>query len=199
LLSDRQLKKTTVSLKALERQVFRSRQRFVFYEYLEAVYEFYARLRRTNKAKISAGRIATLFGIRTQKRTHSIRVIIDATSVSDEKTKSRWSRALRYAWRKRNRWKSLKAFFRLNGGPAGSAVKFAALHPRTLPDWVRMDGEDRVSKIPLPVDVERIMPGEMFVRNGRVFRQPDVTDPRRLRLASDELAPDSRAIARGNE
>ena len=69
-------------------------------------------------------------GFAHQKRTHPIRVIIDATSTADIKTKSRWSRALRYAWRERKTWTNLTSFLRENGGPAGCAEQFAAINPR---------------------------------------------------------------------
>ena len=174
--SDQQLRQTIADLKALEKASFGSRQRFAFYAYLSAVFAFYTSLRQKNEAKISAHRIAKLFGIRTQKRTHSIRVIIDATSLADKKTKSRFSRALRYAWRERKRWKKLPEFLRLNGGPAGAAATWSALHPRTPKSYVKMGGDHRVRKIPLLADVERIMPGQMFVKGGRVFRQPDATE-----------------------
>jgi hypothetical protein len=55
------------------------------------------------------------------------RLIIDATSTADIKTKSRWTRALRYAWRERSAWTDLEAFLRKNGGPAGCATQFAAI------------------------------------------------------------------------
>jgi hypothetical protein len=99
LNSDWQLRKTIEDLIKLERKCFAARSRFAFYDYLAAVFELYVQLRRTNQAKPSARRIAKLFGLRSQKRTHPIRVIIDATSTADIKTRSRWSRALRYPWR----------------------------------------------------------------------------------------------------
>lgn len=172
---DNQLKRTIADLSAIEKESFGKRQRFGFYVYLGAVLDCYARLRRNNEAKISADRVAELFGIRKRKGTHSIRVLIDATSSADLKTRSRWSRALRYAWHHRRRWKSLKAFFQENGGPAGMAEQFAALH-RALPDALTIGGGDCVSPTALSVDVERIMPGQMFVKDGRVFRQPEVTE-----------------------
>ena len=128
--SDRQLRKTIDDLRKLERKCFASRSRFAFYDYLAAVFELYVQLRRRNQAKPSARRIAKLFGLRKQNRTHPIRVIIDATSTADLKTKSRWSRALRYAWRERKTWKDLGSFLRENGGPAGCADQFAAINPR---------------------------------------------------------------------
>jgi hypothetical protein len=130
LISARQLRKTIDGLKRLERNCFAARSRFAFYSYLGAVFELYVQLRRTKQAKKASRLIAKLFQLRTQKRSHLIRVIIDATSTADNKTKSRWTRALRYAWRKRRAWCNLTKFLRENGGPAGCAEKFAAIHPK---------------------------------------------------------------------
>jgi hypothetical protein len=94
LNSDRQLRKTIDGLRELKRKCFASRSRFAFYDYLAAVFELYVQLRRRNQAKPSAQRIAKLFGLRTQNRTHPIRIIVDVTSTGDIKTRSRWSRAL---------------------------------------------------------------------------------------------------------
>jgi hypothetical protein len=85
----------------MERKCFASRSRFAFYDYLAVVFELYVQLRRTKQAKKAATRIAKLFQLRNQKRNHPIRVIIGATSTVDLKTKSRWSRALKYVWRER--------------------------------------------------------------------------------------------------
>ena len=127
LISDLQLRQTIDALRKLERKCFASRSRFAFYDYLAAVFELYVRLRRTGQAKRAARLIAKFFGLRNQKRTHPIRVIIDATSTADLKTKSRWTRALRYAWRERKTWTDFTSFLRENGGPAGCAEQFAAL------------------------------------------------------------------------
>jgi len=108
-------------------QCFAARSRFAFYDYLVAVFELYVQLRRTKQAKKAATLIAKLFELQTQKRSHLIRVIIDATSTADNKTKSRWTRALRYAWRGRTTWTDLTAFLHENGGPAGCAKQFAAV------------------------------------------------------------------------
>jgi hypothetical protein len=130
LISDRQLRKIIDDLKGLERKCFAARSRFAFYDYLAAVFELYVQLRRRNQAKPSARRIAKLFDFRNHKRTHPIRVIIDTTSTTDLKTRSRWSRALRYAWQERSTWSDLTMFLRENGGPAGCADQFAAINPR---------------------------------------------------------------------
>jgi hypothetical protein len=126
LISDRQLRQTIDDLRRLERKCFASRSRFAFYDYLAAVIELYVKLRRTKQAKKAATLIAKLFGFHNQKRTHPIRVILDATSTTDNKTKSRWTRALRYAWHERESCTDVEAFLRENGGPAGCAKQFAA-------------------------------------------------------------------------
>jgi hypothetical protein len=130
LKSDRQLRKTIDDLRGLERKCFASRSRFAFYDYLAAVFELYVQLRRRNQARPSAKSIAKLFGLRKPNRTHPIRVIIDATSAADIKTRSRWRRGLRYAWRQRKTWKDFGSFLRENGGPAGCADQFAAVNPK---------------------------------------------------------------------
>jgi hypothetical protein len=130
LMSDRQLGKVITDLIKLERKCFAARNRFAFYDYLAAVFELYVQLRRRNQAKPLAKRIAKLFRLRKQNGTHCIRVIIDATSTTDLKTRSRWTRALKYAWRERKTWKHLGSFLRENGGPAGCADQFAAINPR---------------------------------------------------------------------
>jgi hypothetical protein len=129
-MSDRQLRKVITDLIKLERNCFASRSRFAFYDYLAAVFDLYVRLRRTKQAKSAARRIAMLTGLHNQDRTHPIGVILDATSTADIKTRSRWSRALRYAWYERKASKDLRTFLRENGGPAGCADKFAAINPR---------------------------------------------------------------------
>jgi hypothetical protein len=96
-MSDRQLRKVITDLIKLERNCFASRSRFAFYDYLAAVFELYVQLRRTKHAKPSARRIAKLFCLPDQNCTHCIRAIIDATSMVNIKTRSRWTRALRYA------------------------------------------------------------------------------------------------------
>jgi hypothetical protein len=128
-----QLRKIIDDLRELERKCFASRSRFAFYDYLAAVFELYVQLRRRNQAKPSARRIAKRFGLRKQDRAHPIRIIIDATSTADIKTRSRWSRALQYAWHERKTWKDFGSFLRENGGPAGCARQFAAITKKDQP------------------------------------------------------------------
>jgi hypothetical protein len=133
LMTDQQLQKAITDLVKLERKSFASRSRFAFYDYLAAVFELYIRLRRAKQAKKVTTLIAKVFGLRNQKRSHPIRVIIEASSTADPKTRSRWTRALKYAWRERKTWTDLKSFLRENGGPAGCAKQFAALTKKDQP------------------------------------------------------------------
>lgn len=130
MTSDRELKNDIAILKELGERCSRRRQRFAFYGYLAGVYKLYERLRRNNEANRDAQRIRSLFDLPTNRYTHPVRTILDATSSTDEKTKSRWTRALRFAWHERRRWKNFEKFLRQNGGPAGCADQFAALHSK---------------------------------------------------------------------
>jgi hypothetical protein len=127
LTQDQQLGQRLVYLINLEQKSFSSRSRFAFYDYLAVVFQLYVQLRRRNQAKTVPQRIANLFCLRNRKHAHPIRVIIAATSTADNKTKSRWTRALQYAWRERREWRDLKAFLQESGGPAGCAARFAAV------------------------------------------------------------------------
>jgi hypothetical protein len=150
-LPDWVLRQRISDLGKLERRCFATRKRFEFYRYLAAVFEFYAELKRTNGIEKSVRRMAELFNLDSRQRVHPIRLIIDASSQADSKTKSRWTRALRFAWHERHRWSDLEAFLRGNGGPAGCASQFAALHPRLPSGCVRAGGDSRVPRIPMYV------------------------------------------------
>ena len=130
MIPDQKLQKKIATLKRLEQRSFSGRTRFRFYSYLEAIYRFYERLRRNQEAKKCVLRLSKSLAATPSKNTHSIRILIDATSQADSKTKSRWTRALRFIWHERKRWKNFDEFLRLRGGPAGCAEQFAALHPK---------------------------------------------------------------------
>ncbi len=151
MASDRLLRHRISDLKKLEEKCFASRKRFEFYCYLAAVYQLYIDLRRDNATQHLARRIAKLFNVATHRDIHLIRLIIDASSQSDARNKSRWTRALRFAWVERRRWSDLETFLQRNGGPAGCAGQFAALHPRAPGGCMRVGGENRVPRIPLYV------------------------------------------------
>ena len=83
----------------------------------------------TNATQHSARRIAELFNLDSRQHVHPIRLIIDASSQADDKTKSRWTRALRFAWHERQHWSDLEDLFttqRRTGGLCEPVRGFAS-------------------------------------------------------------------------
>jgi hypothetical protein len=152
MYKDWELQQVVRRLRQIEGRWFQSRRRYEFYGYLLAVYRLYRRLRRRRAAQQAAARIAALFGLKIRKGTHALRVIIDATSRADKKTKSRWTQALRYAWQQRHTWTDFADFFRDHGGAAGCAREFAALTPRPPRGCVASGGDRRRPRVPLYID-----------------------------------------------
>ena len=111
-------------------QCIEAKSRFAFYKYLEEVYHLYADLRANDAVQWGVKEIVLQFDKKPNYQNHLFRLILDATCNADRKTKSRWPRALRYAWRRRRDWKNLGAFFRKNGGPAGCALQFTQIKPK---------------------------------------------------------------------
>jgi hypothetical protein len=107
-----------------------SRGRDWFYDYLAAVYKYYYELRRHRIARKTTDEIQTKLSEGEAKfRNHPIRVLIDATCTADRRTKSRWTMALRYAWRRRTHWNGVTRYIKDHGGVAGSARLFTQVHP----------------------------------------------------------------------
>ncbi len=105
----------------------RKRGRYGFYLYLEAVYDFFAKLRETQGEATKVRNIVFKLRKSINSNTHAFYVFISASSSEDKRMQNRWSQALRYAWKWREKRKHLKLaeFFELNGGIAGCASKFA--------------------------------------------------------------------------
>jgi len=135
-----------------------SRQRYAFYDYLAAVYNLHRRLRRRKAAKKAACRIAALYNLSLRKDVHPMRAIIDASSDADRKTRSRWMRALRYAWQERHTWEDFRGFLRDHGGVAGCARDFAAVQPGPPRGFVAFGGVGRRPRVPLYVDKKLLLP-----------------------------------------
>ena len=119
-----------IHLRDAWRQCSEAKSRFAFYKYLEEVYRLYADLRANDVVQWGGEQIVQRFDKKPKYQNHLIRLILDATCSADRKTKSRWTRASRYAWRQRRDWKNLSAFFRRNGGPAGCAQQFTQIKPK---------------------------------------------------------------------
>jgi hypothetical protein len=144
--------------------------------------------------------MAKLAGIAYRTGHHPIRTIINATTKSDRRSKSRWTQALRYSWRERGRWPSVTRCLDANGGIAGCASKWADQQSwkRTPPGYVRVGGEDRVPKIPFLVGVDMLddpkwrslcsARGRIDPADG-VFRAPSAADPRCKRLKNQSGIP----------
>lgn len=107
-----------------------SRGRDWFYDYLAAVYKYYYELRRHHIARKTADAIQTRLSEGEAKfRNHPIRVLIDATCTADRRTKSRWTMALRYAWRQRTHWNGVVRYIKGHGGVSGCARLFTQIQP----------------------------------------------------------------------
>jgi hypothetical protein len=69
----------------------------------------------------------------------------------------------------------LKAFLQENGGPAGCAEKFAALHKRKN-SRPRTGGLNVAPKLSPIVDAPIFKLGQLYVEDGKVFARPDVRE-----------------------
>lgn len=132
-------------VKAVCKKARREPSRFHDYPYLQAVYDFYSHIRSKELKDLAVTVIRDDLSVSINRDTHLIRAIIDATCKADRKIKSRWTRALRYAWKQRDHWDRLPRFFRRNGGISGCASWFTETRR-----WQR----PKTNRIKLPSDVE---------------------------------------------
>jgi hypothetical protein len=108
------------------------RRRFGLYRYLLDVYAVYLELRSRRKARQTTRRIAKLLKLSVRKRSHPIRILIEASvGPEDNRAKSRWTQALRYAFGWRQPANRLEWFFQVSGGISGAAAKFALVRGAT--------------------------------------------------------------------
>lgn len=102
------------------------RRRFGAYRYLTDVYQVYLEFRSRRIARKATRRIAKQMHLPIRNNAHPIRILIEASAVAeDNRTKSRWSQALKFAHGWRQPATRLKWFFKVTGGIAGSARKYA--------------------------------------------------------------------------
>jgi hypothetical protein len=77
-------------------------------------------------ARKATRRIAKISKVSIQKKSHPLRILIEASAgPEDPRQKSRWTQALKYAVGWHQPAERLKWFFKVNGGIAGSARKYA--------------------------------------------------------------------------
>jgi len=85
-------------------------------------------------ARTATRRIAKLFKLSTQRKSHPIRILIEASAgLDDSRQKSRWTQALKYAYGWQQPANRLKWLFEETGGIAGTARKYADLQVRRKP------------------------------------------------------------------
>jgi hypothetical protein len=161
----RRLPTSLAKMRRAEQKWRASGSRWALLRVLGSVFELYRMLRSLELARAGAKRIAELSEIRYRPRQHPLRTIIDAVTRADRRTKSRWTRALRFAWQVRRTYDSLEECFEANGGIAGCADKWATLRAeeRTPAGYVRVGGEHRVPKIPFFVGVELLSPNGYYM------------------------------------
>src|SRR5271154_1617218 len=109
-----------------ERVCRRNFSRLWFLPYLSAVLDLVDVLGRGGVLDELVGEFARKRKLHTDKRTDPIKIVIDASSRADYKTRSRWGRALRYAQAYREEWgsrTSLSVLFAQNGGVSGCAAR----------------------------------------------------------------------------
>ena len=128
-----ELKSKLKELRRLEKWAFRPRHgRTDFYDYLKGVYNLCDWTNPFVSGQVSR-RVAKLCNIKVRAGTIPVRIVIDATSSSqDRQEKSEWAQALQYAIKKKARGTGFKNFLKRNGGPAGCATAMAASRKRKL-------------------------------------------------------------------
>lgn len=101
-------------------------RRYWMYLYLRDVYEVFLDLHSRGASEKTARRIAKLLKLRIRRKSHLIRVLIEATAgAEDNRAKIKWTNALRYAHGWLQRPDRLEWFFEVNKGIAGCAKKQA--------------------------------------------------------------------------
>jgi hypothetical protein len=120
--------------------------RFEIYHFLEAIYLIYIDWKRRTISKRSARTLADEMNIIRRKGMSPIRILIEATLPdANFKQKSRWVRALEYAYSENAPAKGLRKFVRRHGGLAGCArLAVQAVRKRKRPrrDCVEGDWDD---------------------------------------------------------
>lgn len=112
-----------------EARAAKSRRRFAHYRYLKIVYRGYCELEEARSLKRLRRHLVRHYDV--SEDAHAIRMMIDATTTEpDKRLRSRWTRALEYAWNEEVAPEDLIAFFRRNKGIAGCARLASRALPR---------------------------------------------------------------------
>ncbi|MVT63949.1 hypothetical protein GPL21_02305 [Bradyrhizobium pachyrhizi] len=110
-------------VRKVAKKITRSEKRFADYRYLRAVYRAFHTLGDDNLLPILARVACQEYSIPKRAGTHPLRTIIDATVTApiDLRTRSRWARALEWAFDQEVRPDELIWFLKANNGIAGCA------------------------------------------------------------------------------
>jgi hypothetical protein len=104
----------------------KSKRRFALYKYLKSVYRGYCELEDQRLLRASKILLDREFNVPADYEWHSIRRIIEATALEEDlRARSRWTRALEFAWNEETEPEHLIWFLGQNGGLSGCA-RFAA-------------------------------------------------------------------------
>ena len=87
--------------------------------YLLTVYRIYCRWQRSRMSELRAKSLCKIQGVKWRHGTQPVRVLIDVGCKRDVRTKSRWARALDYAFTDETKPKHFLWFLKENGGIAG--------------------------------------------------------------------------------
>lgn len=153
---DLDLTHAIASLRRCYRRSSASSRRFAFYRYLARIYQVYRRLRRRGIARRTGREVAKAFKTGSAANAHPLRVLVDATSTADRKTKWRWTQGLRFVWRERHAWGHFDTFMRRHGGIAGCAREFAAMQPGPPRGFMAYGGPNRRPRVPLYISKDLI-------------------------------------------
>lgn len=146
---DNLLRDELEEVKRIAQQHRDSRRRFAVYRYLRAVLRCYCRIEKRELLGALRLLLAREHGIPDDRKCHPIRAIIDATAtLGDTRMRSRWTRALEFAWHSEASPKQLAEFFQQNDGVAGCARLAAKAFPErnaqseVSKDYEHDDGDD---------------------------------------------------------
>lgn len=121
----------------------KSKRRYALYRYLKSVYRGYCVLEDQRLLGALKVFLAREYKISADYEWHAIRRIIEATAVVEHlRARSRWTRALEFAWNEEVRPKELIWFLGQNGGLSGCARCAAKGLPRYNSEEEDEDGSE---------------------------------------------------------
>lgn len=115
-------------LKNIEKKCLTYRGRDWLYRFLNKIYKFRCSMEEWQEGALGWSFVKLHTSPQHYAAYDTFRILLDIASSADEKSRSRWAQALRYAHRNRKIWrseKSLRQFLLENGGVSGCARQMA--------------------------------------------------------------------------